>query len=123
MLQANERDRARSDSSEKTQAHTPRVRGVLPGFKPTLAITLSYLSLIVLVPLAGLVLKIAGLSWREFWQAISGPRALAAYRLSVGGALIAALVNASCGLVIAWVLVRHRFSGRAIADALVDLPL
>ncbi len=97
--------------------------GVLPGFKPTLGITLTYLSLIVLVPLAGLVLKTAELSWSEFWQTVSGPRALATYRLSFGGALLAALINAACGLVVAWVLVRYRFPGKHLADALVDLPL
>jgi sulfate transport system permease protein len=99
------------------------VPGVLPGFKPTLGITLTYLSLIVLIPLAGLVLKTSELRWSEFWQTISGPRALATYRLSFGGALLAALVNAVCGLVVAWVLVRYRFPGKRVADALVDLPL
>jgi len=99
------------------------VPGVLPGFKPTLGITLTYLSLIVLIPLAGLVLKTSALRWPEFWQTISGARALATYRLSFGGALVAALVNAVCGLVVAWVLVRYRFPGKGLADALVDLPL
>ncbi len=99
------------------------VPGVLPGFKATLGITLTYLSLIVLIPLAGLVLKTSELRWPEFWQAISGPRALATYRLSFGGALVAALVNAVSGLVVTWVLVRYRFPGRRLADALVDLPL
>jgi sulfate transport system permease protein len=97
--------------------------GVLPGFAPTLGVTLTYLSLVVLLPLAGLVLKTADLSWPEFWQTVSGHRALATYRLSFGGALIAALVNALSGLIVAWVLVRYRFPGRQIADALVDLPL
>lgn len=97
--------------------------GILPGFAPTLGITLTYLGLVVLLPLAGLVLKTADLSWPEFWQTVSGQRAMATYRLSFGGALVAALVNALCGLTIAWVLVRYRFPGRGIADALVDLPL
>jgi sulfate transport system permease protein len=97
--------------------------GVLPGFAPTLGITLAYLSFIVLIPLAGLVLKTSELRWSEFWSTISGPRALASYRLSFGGALLAALINAVCGLIVAWVLVRYRFPGKRLADALVDLPL
>jgi sulfate transport system permease protein len=97
--------------------------GPLPGFGPTLGISLTYLSLIVLIPLAGLALKTAELSWSEFWHTISGPRALAAYRISFGGALMAALVNALFGFVTAWVLVRYRFPGKSLIDALVDLPL
>ena len=97
--------------------------GVLPGFKPTLGITVVYLSLIVLIPLAGLVLKTSELSLSEFWTTISGPRALATYWLSFGGALLAAVINTVCGLVVAWVLVRYRFPGKGIVDALVDLPL
>jgi sulfate transport system permease protein len=97
--------------------------GVLPGFKPALGITLTYLCLIVLIPLAGLVLKTAALSWPDFWHTISGPRALATYRLSFGGALLAGLINAVFGMVVAWVLVRYRFPGKNLVDALVDLPL
>ncbi|HZU82801.1 MAG TPA: sulfate ABC transporter permease subunit CysT [Polyangiaceae bacterium] len=107
-------------------APSPRRRwvpGVLPGFRPTLGVTLTYLSLIVLIPLAGLVLKTAELSWADFWRTVSGARALATYRISFGGACIAALVNAACGLIVAWVLARYRFPGKAIADSLVDLPL
>jgi sulfate transport system permease protein len=96
---------------------------MLPGFRPTLGVTLTYLSLIVLIPLSGMVLKTAGMSWLDFWHTISGARAVAAYRMSFGGALLAALVNAGLGLVVAWVLVRYRFPGKAVADALVDLPL
>jgi sulfate transport system permease protein len=106
-----------------TVARRGWVPGVLPGFRPTLGITLTYLSLIVLIPLAALVLKTAELHWPDFWQTISGPRALATYRLSFGGALLAALVNAVCGLAVTWALVRYRFPGSRLADALVDLPL
>jgi sulfate/thiosulfate transport system permease protein len=97
--------------------------GVLPGFTPTLGVTITYLSLIVLIPLAGLVVKTSELTWPEFWSTISGPRALAAYRISFGGALVAALVNAIFGFIVAWVLVRYKFTGKGLVDALVDLPL
>jgi sulfate transport system permease protein len=97
--------------------------GVLPGFGPTLAITVTYLSLLVLIPLAALVLKAAGLGWGTFWTTVSSPRALAAYKLSFGGALVAAAVNTVAGLLLAWVLVRYRFFGKGLVDALIDLPL
>src|SRR5438876_446820 len=93
--------------------------GVLPGFVPTLAITVTYLSLLVLIPLAALVIKTAGLSWAQFWATISGPRALAAYRLSFGGALVAAGINAAAGLLLAWILVRYQFFGKALVDGLI----
>jgi sulfate transport system permease protein len=97
--------------------------GPLPGFRPTLGFTVLYLSLVVLLPLAALVLKTAGLGWGEFWAATTGPRALAAYRLSFGGALLAGGINALVGLLLAWVLVRYRFPGRNLVDAIIDLPL
>lgn len=95
---------------------------VLPGFVPTLGFTLFYLSLIVLIPLAGLFLRSAGLGWDGFWAAAASPRALASYRLSFGVALAAAGVNAVFGLLVAWVLVRYRFPFKRLIDALVDLP-
>jgi sulfate transport system permease protein len=103
-------------------ARRARRRSVLPGFGPTLGFTLLYLSLIVLIPLGALVWKTSTLGWEEFVSAVTSPRVLAAYRLSFGTALAAAGVNAAFGLVVAWVLVRYRFPGRALADALVDLP-
>jgi sulfate transport system permease protein len=100
-----------------------RVSGrTLPGFGLTLGVSLLYLSLIVLVPLAGLALRAASQTWPQFWAAVSDPRAVAAYRLSFGAAAVAALLNAGFGFVVAWVLVRYRFPGRRILDALVDLP-
>ncbi|HEY7690051.1 MAG TPA: sulfate ABC transporter permease subunit CysT [Dongiaceae bacterium] len=95
---------------------------VLPGFGLTLGYSLIYLGVIVLLPLAGLVLRPVELGWSGFWQAVSEPRVLAALRLSFGAALIAAAVNVFFGLAIAWMLVRYRFPGRRIVDALVDLP-
>jgi sulfate transport system permease protein len=95
---------------------------VLPGFGLTLGTSLLYLSLIVIVPLCGLFLKSAGLGWQDFWAAALSPRAIAAYRLSFGAAFLAAAVNAVFGLLVAWVIVRYRFPGKRIVDALIDLP-
>jgi sulfate transport system permease protein len=97
-------------------------RHVLPGFGLSLGFTLAYLGLIVLIPLAAAFVKSAGLSWADFWSAVTSPRVLASYRLSFGVSLFAALVNAVFGGILAWVLVRYTFPGRRIVDALVDLP-
>ncbi|HBZ71380.1 MAG TPA: sulfate ABC transporter permease subunit CysT [Deltaproteobacteria bacterium] len=97
-------------------------KSVLPGFGLTLGFTLTYLALIVLIPLAGLFVKTATLTWDQFVLAVTSPRVLAAYRLSFGAALVGASVNAVFGLVVAWVLVRYPFPGRRLVDALVDLP-
>ena len=97
-------------------------RFVLPGFGLTLGFTLAYLGIIVLVPLAAAFLKTAGMSWPAFLAAAFSPRVMAAYRLSFGASLAAALVNMVFGLVVAWVLVRYPFPGRRLVDALVDLP-
>ena len=97
-------------------------RRVLPGFNITLGYTLLYLSLIVLIPLSTLVFKTFTLTWDQFWVAISAPRVLASYRLTIGASLLAATVNLFAGLLVAWVLVRYQFPGKKIVDALVDLP-
>jgi sulfate transport system permease protein len=94
----------------------------LPGFTLTLGFTLTYLGLLVLVPLAACFVKAASLSPGQFWAAVWTPRARAAYALSLSAALIAAAVNAVLGLLVAWVLVRYRFALRRLFDALVDLP-
>jgi sulfate transport system permease protein len=99
-----------------------RQRSVIPGFGPTLGFTLTYLSLIVLIPLAALFLKTATLSWDQFVAQVTAPRVLAAYRVSLGTSAVAAVVNGVFGLIVAWVLVRYPFPGRRIIDALVDLP-
>jgi sulfate transport system permease protein len=99
-----------------------RRHSVLPGFGITLGFSVLYLSLVVLIPLAALALKAASFGWASLWTAATSPRALAAYRLSFGASLAGAAVNATFGLVVAWVLVRYRFPGRRLADALVDLP-
>jgi sulfate transport system permease protein len=97
-------------------------RNVLPGFGLTMGYTLLYLSLIVLVPIAALFIKTTGLGWTEFVKAVWNPRALASYKLTFGASLVAATVNAVLGFVVAWTLVRYRFPGRRLLDAMVDLP-
>src|SRR5215203_6849127 len=99
-----------------------RLRRVLPGFGLTLGFTLSYLALIVLIPLLVLFVQAAGVGWAKLWAELSNPRTLAAFRVSFGIAFLAACVNAIFGLLIAWVLVRYRFPGRRFVDALIDLP-
>ena len=95
---------------------------VLPGFGLTLGYTIFYLSIIVLIPLATLLFKTFELTWDQFWTTISAPIAVAAYKVTFGASLIAALVNLVFGMLIAWVLVRYKFPGKKIVDALVDLP-
>jgi sulfate/thiosulfate transport system permease protein len=95
---------------------------VLPGFDLALGFTLLYVSLIVLLPLSAAFLKTFTLSWQQFLDATTTPRVMASYRLTFGASLLAALLNTAFGLVIAWVLVRYRFPGRRLVDALVDLP-
>lgn len=97
-------------------------RRVLPGFGLTLGYTVIYLSLVVLIPLTALVAKTLTLGWTEFWDAVTAPRVLAAFRLTFGASLLAAMANAVAGLLVAWVLVRYRFPGKRLVDALVDLP-
>ncbi len=95
---------------------------VLPGFKLTLGYTLAYLSLLVLIPLAGVFLRTAELTPAEFWQVATSPRVLASYRISFGLSLLAAAINAVFGLILAWSLVRYTFPGKKLVDALIDLP-
>ncbi len=94
----------------------------LPGFGLTMGYTLFYLSVIVLIPLAGLFLRVLGMTWEEFWTTATSARAMAAYRLTFGASFIAALINAVFGTVTAWVLVRYSFPGKRFLDALVDFP-
>jgi sulfate/thiosulfate transport system permease protein len=95
---------------------------VLPGFAPTLGYTVLYLSLVVLIPLSALVFKTAELSWLDFVETVTAPRVLASYKVTFGAALAAASINAVFGVLVAWVLVRYRFPGKRLVDALVDLP-
>jgi sulfate/thiosulfate transport system permease protein len=100
----------------------PRVRSVLPGVRLTLGFTLAYLLILVIIPLSTLFVRSARLGWSGFLEAATSDRAIAAYQLSVGASVTAALVNGVFGLLVAWVLTRYRFPGKSIADALVDLP-
>jgi sulfate transport system permease protein len=97
-------------------------RSVLPGFGMSLGYTLLYLSLIVLIPLSALFLKTATMTWPKFWHTVTEPRVVASYKLTFGASLIGATINAVFGFIVAWTLVRYRFPGRRILDAIVDLP-
>jgi sulfate transport system permease protein len=99
-----------------------KTRGVLPGFGLSLGYTVTYLALLVLIPLAALVLKASALDLGKFWEIVSDDRALAAYKLSFGASFVGAGLNAVFGVVLAWVLARYEFFGKSIVDALVDLP-
>lgn len=99
-----------------------RSGSALPGFGLTLGMTWAWLGLFVLGPLSALVLKTLTLSWARFWQLTVEPRALHALGLTFGASVAAGLVNALCGTALAWVLTRYRFPGRALLDALVDIP-
>jgi sulfate transport system permease protein len=117
----------RDEASSYTRRGVPKVRGfkrfsILPGFGLTLGLTLTYTGLLVLLPLAALWIRTASLGWSGFFDAVTHPRARAAYSLSLGASFVAATIVAVFGFVVAWVLVRYRFSGRRILDALVDLP-
>ena len=100
---------------------SPR-KHALPGMGLTLGYSVVYLSLIVLVPFSALFLKTASGGWGHFWETVTAPRVVASYWVSFGLSLFAALVNGVFGFIAAWVLVRYRFPGRRILDAIVDLP-
>jgi sulfate/thiosulfate transport system permease protein len=100
----------------------PRTHRTLPGFGLSLGFTLVYLSLLVLIPLSTIFVKSMGLGWDGFWLAATSPRVMAAYQVTALTSLAAALLNAGFGLLVAWVLVRYRFPGRRLLDAMVDLP-
>ena len=99
-----------------------RKPSVIPGFGLTLGFTVTYLTLIILIPLAGIAWRAASLGWEDFLAIAADERTLAALRVSFGASLIAAAVNVVFGTLVAWVLVRYRFPGRRIVDAAIDLP-
>jgi sulfate transport system permease protein len=105
-----------------TRALLLRRHSVLPGFNLALGFALLYLCFIVLIPLSAVFLKTFTVSWSTFVGTVTSPRVMASYRLTFGASLLAALVNAVFGLLVSWVLVRYRFPGKRIVDALVDLP-
>jgi ABC-type sulfate transport system, permease component len=99
-----------------------RSKHLLPGFGLTMGVSLFYITLVILLPIAAMLLKVAGMGWPEFWRIVSSNRALAAYRITFGSAFIATVLNGVIGLLLAWVITRYRFPGRRVLDALVDLP-
>jgi len=99
-----------------------RRKSVIPGFGLSMGFTVSYLSLLVLIPLAGVFIKTSGLSWEQFWTVVTSRQVVAAYKVTFGVSLAAAVTNGFFGVIVAWVLVRYRFTGRKLLDGLVDLP-
>src|SRR5277367_2816672 len=99
-----------------------KTRGVLPGFGLTLGYTMVYLSLLVLIPLSAVFIRSVGSGFGHFWNVVTAPRVLASLRLSFGASAIAALINATFGLIVAWVLVRHDFPFKRLVDAIGNLP-
>ena len=95
---------------------------VLPGLRVTLGFTLLYLTLMVMIPLAGLPARTAAMGWTDFWETVTNARVVASYRVTFTTAFCAAVVNGLFGMIVAWVLVRYRFPGRRFVDAVVDLP-
>jgi sulfate transport system permease protein len=103
-------------------SHVFKKPSVIPGFGLALGFSMTYLCLIVLIPLAALVVKTSSLGWEEFWRIAMDGRTLAALRVSFGLSVLAAFLNAVFGFIVAWVLVRYEFPGRRVLDAIVDLP-
>lgn len=99
-----------------------RPKHLLPGFGLTLGVSMLYLTIIIALPLAAMLLKVGGMGWEDFWRIVSSNRSLAAYRITFGSALIASMINGLFGLLLAWVLTRYSFPGKRFLDALVDLP-
>lgn len=97
-------------------------RRVIPGFGLSMGITLAYLGLLVLIPLAGVFILTSQMSWQEFWTVVTSRQVVASYRVTFGVSLAAAIANAIFGLLVAWVLVRYHFPGRKLIDGMVDLP-
>ena len=103
-------------------ATRPRHKRVLPGLSLSLGTSLLFISLILLLPMSGLVMQSVDMGWDRYWQVISDERVVASYKVTLWAALIASVFNGFFGLLLAWVLVRYEFPGRRILDALVDLP-
>jgi sulfate transport system permease protein len=97
-------------------------RRVLPGFRRTLGFTILYLSLIVLIPLSGLVLKTLGMTWAEFWEVMTSERVIASFKVSFFCSFLAAFLNLIFGFIVAWVLERYSFPGKRFFDNIIDLP-
>ena len=100
----------------------PRVHRTLPGFGLSVGMTIAYLSLLVLIPLSTIFVKSLGFGWESFWHSATSPRVMASYKVTLLTSLASAVANAVFGLLVAWVLVRYRFPGRKLLDAMIDLP-
>ena len=97
-------------------------RRVMPGFGLTMGYTLAYLGLVALIPLSTILLKTAGMGYARFWHVVLSPRVIAAFELSIGASIVAAVINSIFGFMVAWTLSRYEFLGKGLLDALVDLP-
>ena len=97
-------------------------RRVLPGFTLSLGTSLLFVSLIILLPLTGLVMNTSQMGWEQYWQVVTDPRVVATYKVTLSAAAVASLFNMAFGLLMAWILTRYRFPGRALLDGLMDLP-
>ncbi|TCZ80992.1 sulfate ABC transporter permease subunit CysT [Paenibacillus albiflavus] len=97
-------------------------KSILPGFGLSMGFSITYLSLLILLPLSAVFIYAAGISWTKFWSIIMSERVLASYALSFGASLVAALINVLFGFIVAWVLSRYKFPGKRLIDALIDLP-
>ncbi|MDF2715152.1 MAG: sulfate transporter [Paenibacillus sp.] len=111
-----------SEAAARGPRKTNKRRSVLPGFGLSMGFTVLYLSLIVLFPLAGIIVKSTEQTWSKFWETVTDPRVIASIQVSLSTSLTAALINAVFGLIVAWVLVRYTFPGKRLIDGLVDLP-
>lgn len=107
---------------KKTRARRRPPRRVLPGFGLSMGITVTYLTLLVLIPLSAVFIRSSGMGWSEFWEAVTGRQVMASYRVTFGISFLAAATNAFFGFIVAWILTRYRFPGRRFFDAMVDLP-
>jgi sulfate transport system permease protein len=113
---------AASISATPLSGPSPRARRILPGFGLSLGFSLSYLGLVVLIPLALVFVRLAGTTPQEMWRLLSAPRVLAACKLTFGLSALAGVINGFLGLLVAWTLTRYRFWGRRFLEASVDLP-
>lgn len=101
---------------------TIKTKNVLPGFALSMGITLLFISIVILLPLSGLLVQTSGMGWDQYWSIITDSRVVASYKVTLITASIAAILNGFIGLLLAWVLVRYDFYGKRVLDALVDLP-
>ncbi len=111
-----------TESETKPKAPRRPNRRILPGFGLTMGLTVTYLTLLVLIPISAVFIRSSGMGWDAFWAAITGRQVMASYRVTFGISFLAACVNAFFGFIAAWVLTRYRFPGRRLLDAMIDLP-